>query len=297
MFMFRTAAVLAAAALLAGCAAPLRVTFTPEQKASIAELDVKVVVVQDEVIVDIKPPNSATAGMMFGVIGALVTTTIDSAVTNSRVKAAQDVMGPFYAAIDDVDFRKDLDEAIRPGLASYPIKLGSVTTTPVVFTNAKLRQWRDGLRPGQGLLIVVPRYLMSADFRTLDVETWVTIWKKEGDDRPINRGVLRFQSAPVGPGEAESVALWSAKQGAVFRATVKEAITETLLLARTDMSVPDKSEATDNLRDFALQQNGITSTVRGKLIAEAPNRVVVLGADGRLYSLPKATTPAVPGKV
>lgn len=291
--MFRTAALLVAASALAGCAVPLRLPLAPEHRASIQELDAKVVLIQDEIIVDVKAPNASAAGAMGGLIGAIITTTIDSAVTNSRVKSAQDAMVPFYAAIEDLDLRKDFDEALRPALASYPIKVSSVTTTAVSFNNARLRKWRESLKPGQALLLVVPHYRMSSDFRTIDIETWVTIWKKDGDEnRPDRRAILRYQSVPRGPGGVDSVALWSADRAAAFRTAMKEAIAETVVLAHVDMGLNDKADSTGTERDFGWQSDGAAATVRGRLVSETAARVVVLGADGRLYSLPKAAPAA-----
>lgn len=288
--MVRTAALLAAASVLVGCAVPLRLPLAPEHRASIQELDAKVVVVQDEVIVDVRPPNASAAGAMGGLIGAIITTTIDSAVTNSRVKSAQDAMVPFYAAIEDLDFRKEFEAAVRPALAAYPIKVASVTATPVSFSEARLRKWREALKPGQALMLVVPHYRLSADFRNFDIETWVTIWRKDGDPaRPDKRGVVRYQSAALGPGGTESVALWSARDAAAFRAVIQEAIAETMALTQTEMGLSDKAENAGPERDFPWQSQAAAATVRGRLISETATRVVVLGADGRLYSLPKLT--------
>jgi hypothetical protein len=270
----------------------MRVALTPEQRASISELNTKVVVVQDEVIVDVKASGAAGAGMAFGLIGAIVSTTIDSNVTNSRVKSTQDLMGPFYLAIEDVDFRKEFNDAIRPGLAGYPIKVADVATTPIGLSNARLRAWRDELKPGQSLMLIAPRYLLSADFRTLDSETWVTLWKKDGDDKPINRGVLRYQSAPMGPGGKDSIIQWSANNAAAFRAAIKEAVSETVQLVRADLDVAGTADKADHNRDFAVMLDGAQTTLKGRLITEGPSRWVALGADGKMYSLPKLAAVA-----
>jgi hypothetical protein len=292
MVSCRALALVLAVALLGGCAIPMRVSLTPEQRASISELTTKVVVVQDEVIVDVKSSGAAGAGVAFGLIGALISTTIDSSVTNSRVKTAQDLMGPFYLAIEDVDFRKEFNDAIRPGLAGYPIKVANVATTPVGLSNAQLRAWRDELKPGQSLMLIAPRYLLSADFRTLDAETWVSLWKKEGDDKPINRGVLRYQSAPVGPGGKDSIIQWSDNNAAAFRAAIKEAVSETVQLVRADLDVAGTADKPESNLDFALMLDGQQTTLKGRLITDGPSRWVALGADGKMYSLPKLAAAA-----
>lgn len=283
---FRTTTLLLAAAMLGGCAAPMRKSLTPEMRSSIQELDARVIVVQDEVIVDVKPSSTGGAGAAFGLIGALISSTIDANVTNSRVKAAQDLMGPFYLAIEDVDFRKEFDEAVKPALAGYAIKVGSVSTTALSLNEATLRKLRDGLAPGHSLMIIAPRYALSADFRTFDVETVVTMWRKEGDDRPINRSVLRYQSAPMGKGEQDSVLRWSADNAAAFRAVVKEAVAETMALVRIDLGVPDAAAKPEQQREFPFNSGSGQTMLKGQIVSQTPTRVALLGSDGKLYSLP-----------
>ena len=63
--LFRSSALLLLAALLGGCASPLRISLPAEQRAAIKEVDTRLVVIQDEVIVDVKPSTSAAAGVGF----------------------------------------------------------------------------------------------------------------------------------------------------------------------------------------------------------------------------------------
>jgi hypothetical protein len=284
MVPIRVLIMVLASTILGGCAVPMRISLSPEQRASIKELNAKVVVVQDEVIVDVKPSN-VSAGVGFGLIGAL----IDSNVTNSRVKSSQELMGPFYLAIEDLDFRKEFNDAIRPGLVGYPIKVADVATTPVGLSNAGLLTWRNELKQGQSLMVIYPRYALSADFRTLYAVTVVTLWKKEGEDKPINRSLLRYHSAPVGPGDKDSILQWSADNAAAFRTAIKEAVSETVQLVRADLDVATTAGKSDNNRNFDLILNGQQTTLSGRLISESANRWVALGTDGTMYSLPKLT--------
>jgi hypothetical protein len=287
MVPIRVLIMVLASTILGGCAVPMRISLSPEQRASIKELNAKVVVVQDEVIVDVKASNVAGAGVAFGLIGAIISTSIDSKVTNSRVKSSQELMGPFYLAIEDLDFRKEFNDAIRPGLIGYPIKVADVATTPVGLSNAGLLTWRNELKQGQSLMVIYPRYALSADFRTLYAVTVVTLWKKEGEDKPINRSLLRYHSAPVGPGDKDSILQWSADNAAAFRTAIKEAVSETVQLVRADLDVATTAGKSDNNRSFDLILNGQQTTLSARLISESANRWVALGTDGTMYSLPK----------
>ena len=116
MYRLRLVATLSMALLLGACAAPMRSSLTPEQRAKITELTAHVIVVQDEVITAVQASN-VSAGLGGGLIGAI----IDSKVTNSRVNESQQALGPFYAAIEDVDYRKEFNDSIQGGLSGYPI--------------------------------------------------------------------------------------------------------------------------------------------------------------------------------
>lgn len=280
-------ALMLSAALLGGCATPLRVPLTDTQRAAIKGVDSKVIVVQDEVLVDVRPSSSMGAGVMFGLVGVLVTSIIDSKVTNSRMRSAQDLMVPFYTSLEDLDYRRDFAAALQGSAADLPFKLSSITSTPVNLTNEQLRKWRSDLAAGQNLMIVVPRYRLSADFRTFYSETWVTLWDKGDEDKPVNRSVLRYQSAPQGPGDADSMQAWSANGAAAFRNVVRDSLAETMALLKTDLKLGDTSAKPQQERETSFLDNGVTLPLKGIVIKEVGDRMHFLSNDGRLFSLPK----------
>jgi hypothetical protein len=288
MLLLRTTAVLLLAALMTACAVPMRISLPPEQRAAITDLKAHVVVIQDEVLVAVHPSNvSAALG------GGLIPALIDSSITNTRVKATQEIMGPFYAAIEDVDYRREFNEAVHRELSRYPIKVGHVTTTPRSLSQADLMRMRSELERGQALLVVYPRYFLTMDFRSLDVEAVVTIWTKDGQgNTPAQRGVLYYQSQPIGSGNKDSVARWAAQNAAAFRAALRESIVETLELVMMDMNVPLPSAQRGEIRSYAFNTGAQQMPIKGQLVKETANRVIVLGEDAKLYSLPKDSSIA-----
>lgn len=285
MYRLRLVATLSIALLLGACAVPMRSSLAPEQRGKITELTAHVVVVQDEVIAAVRPSNVSIA-LGGGLIGAL----IDSKVTNSRVNESQQLLGPFYAAIEDLDYRKEFNDSIERGLSDYPIKVGKFTTTPRALSNAKLAQLRNDLRPGQALLVIVPRYTLSMDFRSFDSESVVTIWlKPEASDSrmPSQRGVLHYQSAPMGPGGKESLAQWSAQDAAAFRNVMRESISETVRMVMLDIDVASTTaEQPKDLQSFAFNTGSGNSEIKGKVLKAGNGRAILLGTDQKLYSLP-----------
>ncbi|MDM0029320.1 hypothetical protein [Variovorax saccharolyticus] len=282
MSLLRSTVLVLLTLVIGGCAMPMRVSLTPEQRAKITELKARVVVVQDEVIVAVQPSNvgAATGG---GLIGAM----IDSSITNSRVKASQEVMGPFYARIEDVDYRKEFNEAIRRELANYPIKVAQFTTTPRALSQDSLAQLRGELLPGQALLVIYPRYYLTMDFRNLDVEATVSMWTKDGPANvPVQRGILYYQSQPVGAGGKESIALWGDQGAAAFRGAIKDSIVETINLVLMDMDLKAPGDNAAPSQSYAFNAGAQQAQIKGRLVKETATRKTVLGDDKKLYSLP-----------
>jgi hypothetical protein len=282
-------ALVAVSLVLGGCAVPMRIVMKPEERAKIAELNAHVVVVQDEVAIQVAPSNAGmAAGNAGGLIGALIGSAIDSKVTNNRVKSSQQVMGPFYASIEDIDYRKEFNESMRRELSSYPNKVAKFDTTPRSLNNAQLARLREQLKPGQALLVAAPRYSLTSDFRNLDVLTVVTIWFNDSTSLPVQRGVLHYQSAPVGNGDQSSVDLWRADNAARFRDVMRDSITEVMRLVQLDISVGEAPTAgADAMSVYKYNVYGSDVTVKGQPLKETADRVVFIGEDKKLYSLPK----------
>lgn len=291
MPFLRTVALLSLTLMLGACAVPMRISMAPDQRAKISELKAHVVVIQDEVIAAVQPSNASAGGAAGGLIGAMIAAAVDSSITNRRVKESQQVLAPFYASIEDVDYRKEFNETIRRELAKYPIKVAQVDTTPRSLTNAQLAQMREALPPGRALLIIAPRYFLTADFRTLDAEAVVTTWVKGGQDNvPAQRGVLYYQSQPVGPGGKDSILQWSAQDAALFRSTLRESMDELVRLVMLDTeTAAEPSAKPEEVKTYSFNTGASQGELKGKPLKETPTRTLVFGNDKKLYSLPKTT--------
>jgi hypothetical protein len=274
------------ALVLGGCAVPMRISLTPEQRAKVTTLKAHVVVVQDEIIAAVQPSN-VSAALGGGLIGVM----IDTSVTNSRVKASQEVMGPFYALIESVDYRKEFNEAIKRELANYPIKVAEFATTPRALSAADLARMRGELPPGQALLVIYPRYYLTMDFRNFDAEAVVSMWTKEGPaNMPIQRGVLYYQSQSVGTGGKDSIAIWGAKNAEAFRATMRESIVETINLVLMDLDVTAPAGKTEPPKSYSFNTGAQQGQIKGQLVKETATRLTILGENNKLYSLPKPSS-------
>ena len=271
--------------LLTACAMPMRVSMTQEQRVKINELKAHVIVVQDEVIAAVQPSN-VSAALGGGLIGAM----IDSSVTNARVKESQKIMGPFYVAIEDVDYRKEFNETVRRELVNYPIKISDITTTPRMLNQDELNQMCEKLAPGQALLLIIPNYSLTMDFRSLDAESTVTIWTKNKENSPLQRGVLRYQSQAVGAGGKSSIDNWSANNADLFKSTLRQSVSELMKMILMDIDLDQALAKSRQLKSFSFNSGVQQIDIKGRAMKEDANRVLVLGEDGKLYSLPKISS-------
>lgn len=280
------------ALLLGACAMPMRIGLKPEERSKITALAAHVVVVQDEVIAAVQAP---TAGAASG--GGLIGAMIDASIANSRVKESQQALGSFYTVIEDVDYRKEFNEAIRSELANYQIKVATVTTTPRALNMDILAKLRSQLPSGQALLLIYPRYSLTADFRNLDAESQVSMWTRSdspsssgGMNMPIQRSVLYFQSQSVGTGGRKSLDIWGADDAALFRSTLRESITETLRMAMIDLDVAAEPAAkAEGIQEFSFNNGAITTKLKGQVVKNGEARAILLASDQKLYSLPRTS--------
>jgi hypothetical protein len=295
MRLLRFFALFSVALLLVACALPMRIGLKPEERSKITALAAHVVVVQDEVIAAVHAPNAGAASGG-GLIGAM----IDASIANSRVKESQQALGSFYTVIEDVDYRKEFNEAIRSELATYQIKVATVTTTPRGLNMDILAKLRNQLPPGQALFVIYPRYSLTADFRNFDSESHVSMWTRSdspssagGMNTPIQRSVLYFQSQSVGTGGRKSLDLWGAQNAALFRSAMRESITETLRMAMIDLDVAVEPAAkAGNLEEFSFNNGAAITKLKGQVVKNGDTRAILLASDQKLYSLPRAGTTA-----
>src|SRR4051812_45088997 len=101
------------AILLSACASPPRIALTPDVRQQISDVKAQAVVWQDELIVRAEAPG-VSAALGGGLLGAM----IDSHIIEGRQNAVQGAIDPFYASIDDLDFRQQMWTAMDPAFQS-----------------------------------------------------------------------------------------------------------------------------------------------------------------------------------
>ena len=277
------------ATLLAACTPfSVRTAWLPEERAKIKEVNAEVIVVQDEILVDVTASNYG-AGMQNN--GGLIAIALNNIETNSRVQQSQKAMGSFYQAIEDVDFRSDFGVRAQQELNNYPIKVVSVETTPKQMALAQIQQRINLLGPDQALLIVVPRYSLTMDYRALNARASVSLWTKYGGQAPVHRGVVVYQSKPVGPGGPPSADLWAQDHGALFRSALDESEREIakLVVLETDVA-PLLPPADAKLQTYPFVGALKVTAIKGQLIKETPERVIIMDDLGEIVSIPRDST-------
>ena len=277
---------------LGGCLSmPKYVPLDPVEQKDLKQIRAQSSISQDEIIVVARNSN-VSAAMGGGLLGAL----IDSSIAKNRQKGIQDTIEPFYAATDDVDFRKDFWAALLSTLKqSYPVKVTDVKTSPLVLTRAEHEKLLAELPPGDGYSYVGTRYTFTPDYSRLEIYTGIDIWRA-GKPEPIYSNLFHYQSKPV-PAGIDPMKLWSENNGRLYRETVAEGIGETMKMLKLDMQFPQQpasgtgtATAPTAAKTVTLKKLGLAGPidVTGNTLDEQTTRVVLRNAaDGRLLSLPR----------
>jgi hypothetical protein len=289
--MFRKALwILITPIVLGACAAPIRTPLADANRSTIKTTKAHVAIVQDEVLVEVTPStSSAGPGLAFGVIGAIITSAIDSSVTNSRMKSTQTLLEDFYPKIDDIDFRKIFSDSITNRMSEYPFKVTELITSPKTLSLDDVKTRLNSYGPGEALLVVYPRYRLSGDFKYVFGTAVMSLWQK-GKDEFQYQGQVIYQSRAVGAGGADSLSQWGKDSGKEFNVVLKEAADELAHLVLTDVNM-DTNMRPDEVKTFPVGviAIGIPREAVGKVVSQNASRVRVIGKDGFHFSLPRAT--------
>lgn len=270
--------------LLLGACSSARVQMNTEQRNTLKELQLQAVVPQEEVKIAVKPSGAAIGGAAFGVVGVLIGASIDAAAVNAQVTESQKLVGNFYLAADDIDFRAMLDARLRASLKEYPFPIKSIVMSPVFPTLDSIQRATASLEPHQGILVLFSGYELSADYRQLTTSTIATIWKK-GSTEPLHRSILIYQSEPLGEGQMESISKWSANGATEFRRAIEAATEKIAQLVEIDIRLVEdrkKSNPTKATFNTAFGQTDIS----GELLQQDTSRVILLTDAGVIYDLP-----------
>lgn len=282
--MFKEAGIaVGLAVLLSACGTvPTRVALDPATSARLTQVHVYDVVPQDEVIVR-AAANGASAALGGGLIGAL----IDSKVNESRQNTIQSTLNPFYAAVDDFDFRsrfaKALDGALR---ADTPLKFGPIEHSSLLAFPAQITTRTNATGAGKGLLYLTSFYTFSPDYKQLLVTTSVRM-AQSGDEKVLFMNAYNYFSAPVGAGNAESLSAWGDQQGLAYRKAADDAIDQIMKMIKFDLlaSATDPANLPTAVLPLPSGTPGKTATV--PVVLAEKGRVIVRSANGYLHSIPQ----------
>jgi len=240
---------------------------------------------QDEIVV-----TAQSAGVAQAAGGGLLMALIDSSIAKGRQEKIQAAIEPFYAAVDDVDFRAQYWSAIGSYLKqSFPLKVADVKTTPLVMTRDEHEKQLAALPASKAFMLIGTRYSFTPDFTRLEVITGIDVWRGGGKSEPIYSNLFRYQSSAVGNGD-DSMKLWSENSGKLYRAAIKEGVAETVKMLDLDMRYPQLNKDQKSGRQMSTAkyvQAPSALQVTGPALDEQPARIVLRHSDGRLYSLPR----------
>ena len=274
---------------LAGCAAPTRIPLDAAARDKLAQVRVVHALAQDEIVVR-APAAGASAAMGGGLIAAI----IDSKIGEVRQNELQGTLAPFYASVDDFNFRSLFAGSLESSLREEKtLRFGAIEHAAQNLLHAEAEAQRKALPEGQGLMLGTTSYTFSPDFSRLSVATQVQL-NQSGKEDPVFKNTYFYQSAPVGAGGAASLTLWADKDGARYREAARESVVQILRMLRMDLAAGAADAAPGPQLALTALGTPVNVAVKGPVLEDGANRAIVRHTDGSLYSLPHTTTGGLP---
>ena len=271
------------ALVLAGCATPSHVPFDPLAREKLAEVKVIDIVAQDEVIVRAATPDAMAAGG--GLLGAVIV----SKIGESRQNEVQAALAPFYATVDDFDFRSLFTSSLEKALAGEKsVRFGAIDHAAQHLHGREIKQRHSVLATNQGLMVLATTYTFSPDFRHLNITTEARLHQAAKED-PVYRNTYNYQSAPVGPGGSASLGAWGENKGERYRSAAGEGVAQIVRMIGIDLAAGPVAAAQGAKLSLTNYASPINIQVNGPVLDTQPARAIVRHGDGHLYSLPHNT--------
>lgn len=269
-------------ALCACSAVPTRTPLDTKAKTGLSSTQAYVHVAQDEIIV-----RAEASGVAAAMGGGLIPALIDSSIDKGRQGAIQSSIEPFYAAVDDLDVRKQLVQSLRTALAdNFAVKVTTVDGAAFRLDGQALETRRVALKPDTGFLQIGMTYSFSQNFQRLSMKVRADLWRG-GVDTPIYSNDLHYQSAPVGSGGSDSLKAWAGNNGAKYRQTIDEAVAELISMLKLDASAAATDATSTKQATAAMFTGAVSMNVAGPLLDSKQGRLVIRNGNGALYSLPQ----------
>lgn len=270
-----------------------RTPLTAQAAQSIKSANSYNLVIQDEIRPAVNISNVSGA-----VGGGLIAAMVDSSINKSRNRSAQDVMSEFYAKTHDHDFRTHLATDFNKSIASaLPLKITQAPAEFVLLSNKAREQRINSLAADEALVYSSSFYAFVDNSKELVTESVVYVYTKPAKPtksvKPIYFNRFVYLSEPKGTGQDDSIALWSAKDGELFRAEIKKSTAAIAELIAMDMKAQVNTFCGKPVK-ASMVFMGQVNPGNATLVQEKGDRAWVQEASGALYSVPAFSVTANP---
>lgn len=273
---------------LQGCVSGVtRTPLSSQSAGAIKQANSYNLVIQDEIRPAVTLSN-VTGAMGGGLIPAL----IDSSINKSRNRSAQQVMAGFYDATEDHDFRAHLATDLNAAIAgALPLKVTQAPAEFVLLSNQERERRIAALAPDEAMVYTSSFYMFVDQSKRFVTESQVFVYTKPAkpskNTKPVFFNRFVYMSKPLGEGNENSIAAWSANKGAEFRAEVGNSTA-----AIADMIAMDINSRKDKYCGkpvkASVMQMGQFLSINATLVEEKGDRAWVQEANGALVSVPAA---------
>ncbi|TMP30146.1 hypothetical protein CWB99_03220 [Pseudoalteromonas rubra] len=246
-------------------------------------------VLQDEVRPAVNLSNSTSGAAAGGLVGALITTAIDSSINEDRAIGAFGVAAPLLNNTLDLDFRKLIVEEFNPVLISeFNAKDTKERAETKYLDEDKIKAQISTLKDGEAALYLYTHYQFFDNFKVVLFETNATLYvAKEGKvsvSKPDYRNSFTYISDTVGNGGMDSIRLWNDENAALYRTTVNTALSKIKEMLQHDIKVAQQESCLTGTKYTRYNALGEFNSV-GKITAREGKRIQIRDNNGSLINL------------
>ena len=248
------------------------------------DLPVELVLNQNEIAVDV-PATAAAVGMQFGLIGAL----IGSSIQNAQTQNAEERIVPVRDLLVAYRFNEKMEAAVRAKLASEGISPNPQLTVRATPWDAREAATASGQPATQQVLVLAPRYAMTNDFRLMTVALMTTLVERNRKPNGKYKNKVLFSRnyqfefvTAASQGKDEMAQLWPRMGTAGLSSLLDQGIAQTTDMLVHDLSPAGRGEWVSKPAKQAPSSELLGQKFAGRQVHQGENYIWTRSGSGRM---------------
>lgn len=271
---------------ISACSSTYHVPVYSNVPDKIKSTDVTVGLNQEEVYVKFVVSNSGSAGVGFGILGAIIASVVDSAINSSSSEDAEKLAKPFRDATIDVDFSKEFASALNAQLKNVSwLKVNDVMVNNSYQYDKTPEMVKSS--SSNAVLLIATNYYMDPALGSFNIDTVLTMHPNDKTlialaekNRPylevpfLYRNKIRFRFKLPTKASTQKIAIeeWVKNDANELITALRNGVAKVAEMIALDLAkIVDKNAKVDNANESETPKEVIVATGENFKIARLRN--------------------------